>query len=87
MLLTGLGLAAGLLLVGWCIAAGLVSPLSETVQTLQRMATGDLTTQLTFDAQDEVGQMATSLNYAMQSLGAALSGEDLTSSTLMPTKM
>jgi methyl-accepting chemotaxis protein len=57
---------------GWFIARGIEAPLRRTVQALEAVAEGDLSTQLELDSQDEIGQMVKALNHALQKISAAL---------------
>jgi methyl-accepting chemotaxis protein len=47
-------------------------PLHKTVTVLERVADGDLVTELEISGQDEVGQMAAALNRAVQSMRTAI---------------
>jgi methyl-accepting chemotaxis protein len=89
-ILLGLVLLAALAL-GWWLARRIVSPLQETVDVLDAVATGDLTRELAVAGRDEVAQMGTALNTTtarMREAMAAIAGsaaslsaqsEDLTS--------
>jgi methyl-accepting chemotaxis protein len=66
-----------------CFAAGFISfalgramlrPVGETVRALQALADGDLTVRLAVASGDEMGQMASAVNHALEKLGAALQG-------------
>lgn len=50
------------LLLVFFIARGISRPLAQAVEMIQRLETGDLTTQLDFERKDEIGQMAKALN-------------------------
>jgi methyl-accepting chemotaxis protein len=55
------------------IARAITGPLNKAAGVLQCVAQGDLTARLEVDSQDEVGQMAISLNQAVSSMQEALS--------------
>ncbi len=63
------GLTAGF---GWITIRITVPPLREAVEVLEAVASGDLTRRLDVNTRDEVGQMATALNQALDSLGTAM---------------
>jgi len=54
------------------IARGFAVPLGQAVETLERVADGDLTAALNVHTKDEVGRMAESLNRAVQKLNSTL---------------
>lgn len=54
------------------VASTVASSLAQTVSVLQSMAAGDLSQRMTFESKDEVGQMATSLNAALDNLNQLL---------------
>jgi methyl-accepting chemotaxis protein len=54
------------------IVRGIADPLRQAVDTLERVAGGDLTASLDVHTKDEVGQMATSLNNALENLRTTL---------------
>jgi methyl-accepting chemotaxis protein len=60
------------LTVGPIIARSIVRPLGKTVSVLRAIAGGDFTKRLEVTAQDEVGQMATALNQAVDDIRSAL---------------
>ncbi len=70
-----IGLAVGGMLlglgIGWGISRMIAKPLNQAVGVLQAVAAGDLTKRLEVDTKDEVGQMATALNTAIEKLRAA----------------
>jgi len=70
IVLVAIALAAGM---GWTIARMIAQPLGEAVSTLQAISEGDFTKELKVDTTDEIGQMAASLNQAIQSIREALS--------------
>ena len=65
----GVGLA---LLLGWSIAAMIARPMGKAVEVLEAVAAGDLTRRLDVDTKDEVGQMATALNQAVENMSLTL---------------
>ena len=69
VLLTGAVVA---LFLGFMIARMIANPLIQTVGVLNRVAGGDLTPRLDLNTKDEVGQMGTALNQALDSLGTAM---------------
>ncbi len=54
------------------IVRSVTLPLSKTVETLDRLATGDLTVWLDVDTGDEIGLMARALNKAVEKLNSTL---------------
>jgi methyl-accepting chemotaxis protein len=60
------------LTVGLLIARSIVRPLGKTVSVLRAIAGGDFTKRLEVTARDEVGQMATALNQAIDDMRSAL---------------
>lgn len=54
------------------VARTVASSLAQTVRVLQSMAAGDLSQRMSFESKDEVGQMATSLNAALDNLNELL---------------
>jgi methyl-accepting chemotaxis protein len=58
--------------VGVWIARSISRPVKRTAEELERVAQGDLTVELEFDQNDEVGGMATSLSTALDRLRASL---------------
>lgn len=73
--------------VGACILALFVArkittPLFETVRVLDEVASGNLTSRITIKSQDELGQIGTSLNTALQSLSMAMSAISQNASAL-----
>ena len=68
-LLLSIGLGV---LVTITIVRGIVRPLAQAVEALERVADGDLTATLDVDSKDEVGQMAGALNQAVQKLAETL---------------
>jgi len=58
----------GSLVVAWRLTNSIVPPLREASALLERVAERDLTGHITLDRQDELGQMANSLNTAIRSM-------------------
>ncbi|MBM7775625.1 methyl-accepting chemotaxis protein [Actinokineospora baliensis] len=63
----GLGLLLGLLLA-WRVAAAVTRPLRRVTSVLEAVADGDLTRRADVSSTDEVGQMASALNRATDSM-------------------
>jgi methyl-accepting chemotaxis protein len=59
--------------LGYFISQLISRPLHATVGVLEKVAAGDLTVQLEVETLDEVGQMAASLNCAIEAMRTALS--------------
>src|SRR5579863_7970985 len=57
-----LALAGG---VGTVVTRAITSRLRQTMTVLEQVATGDLTKRINVDSSDEVGQMGTALNVAL----------------------
>ncbi len=72
MLGLGLTIIAIVVLCGWLIIRGITGPLKETVDVLEKVAEGNLTTRLELDSKDELGQMSEALNHTIEKIGAAL---------------
>ncbi len=62
------------LVVAAATARGVAAPLREAADVLKRVAEGDLTPRLAVRARNEVGQMAESLNLALDSLSQVMRG-------------
>ncbi len=62
LVLAALVLAGG---VGMVVTRGITSRLRRTVKVLEQVAAGDLTKRIEVDSADEVGQMGTALNVAL----------------------
>jgi len=58
--------------IAFYITNGITRPLGLTVETLEKVAEGDLTVSLDIDTKDEIGQMATALNQAIEKLNSTL---------------
>jgi methyl-accepting chemotaxis protein len=77
-------LLAGVLLAlfGWWIAALVSRPVGQVRDALNALALGDLTSRAGVDTEDEIGQMARSLDQAQTALRAAMSDIGHSSTTL-----
>ena len=62
LMFVALGLAGG---VGTAVTRAITSRLRQTMKVLEQVATGDLTERINVDSSDEVGQMGTALNVAL----------------------
>jgi methyl-accepting chemotaxis protein len=60
--------------LGYLIAQLLARPLRRAVQVLETVADGDLTQRLDLATKDELGQMATALNRALESMDSTVRG-------------
>jgi methyl-accepting chemotaxis protein len=58
--------------ISFFIVRGITGPLSHAVTTLQLVAGGDLTASLAVHTKDEIGQMATALNAALEKIRSTL---------------
>jgi methyl-accepting chemotaxis protein len=68
-----LGIAIGLsMLVSLLIARLITGPVKETIQVIQRIAEGDLTQEIELTSQDEIGQLAQSVNTMRLKMGDAV---------------
>ncbi|MHB1310928.1 MAG: methyl-accepting chemotaxis protein, partial [Gemmatimonadaceae bacterium] len=68
-------LAIGIILalaLGYLTARAIAGPLGEAVTVLGRVAEGDLTPRLKVYSKDELGEMATALNSALESLNTSM---------------
>ncbi len=83
-LMLGAGCLALVLAVGLAllITRSISGPLRKAVKVLGDVAKGDLTSRLDVSTTDEVGQMATSLNTALESVAGAMSAIAGNSTTL-----
>ena len=54
--------------IAMIITASIVNPLSSAVEAAQRLATGDVSTEINSDSKDEVGQLQRSMGQMIQSL-------------------
>jgi methyl-accepting chemotaxis protein len=63
--------------IAWRVAGSISKPLTQTSKVLQQVATGDLTTSLSILGDDEVGQMAVSLNETIIGIRTALQAEQV----------
>ena len=73
LIVLGLVILTAMVICGGIIARGIVGPVAQIVKFLQALASGDLTGRLAVESQDEVGEMAESLNRATESMRVALS--------------
>jgi methyl-accepting chemotaxis protein len=65
-----LGIAIGLsVLISLLTARLITSPVSETMRVIQRIAEGDLTQEIELTSQDEIGQLAQSVNTMRMKMG------------------
>ena len=71
VLAIGCGLIVAVISAAAWIVRGITGPLRRTVQTLRDVAKGDLTKRVAVRANDEFGQMADSLNQALEGLHRA----------------
>jgi len=62
------------LVVGFVMSGRISRPLVSAVAVLQKVAQGDFTGRLNLDTKDELGQMATALNTAIEEMREALRG-------------
>lgn len=69
---TAVGGAIALVLCGWFVSLSTTRPLRKAVTTLEELADGRLDTRLDVASKDEVGQMATALNRAIERLRGAM---------------
>ena len=67
-----LGAIALAIALGLLIARMIARPLDAAVRVLEAVARGDLSKRLDMDTTDEVGQMATALNQALDMMGSAV---------------
>lgn len=61
------------LLVAWLMTRSITRPLKETLSSAQRIAEGDLTSEITSTRSDELGQLMTAVNTMNQSLRTIIS--------------
>jgi methyl-accepting chemotaxis protein len=59
------------LVVGALIARGITRPLNETMQVLEKVAAGELTTRVEVTSRDELGRMGLALNHSIDALRQA----------------
>lgn len=78
VLLVG-GVLLGLILAIW-ISRQFSRPLAQAVKILRKVAAGDLTPQLEIESKEEVGQMASALNQALENLRMLL--DEVTTSSI-----
>ncbi len=72
--LIAVGVIAGLLVGGltFYIGNGIVAPLHKTVEVLNEVSTGNLTSRLAVNGSDEIAQMGKALNETIENLSRAL---------------
>ncbi len=68
----GLLVLVAVLVLCTIIAKGILHPLTRTMAVLADVAKGDLTRRLDVDTKDEIGQMGTALNQALEKLSVAM---------------
>ncbi|MGC2209111.1 MAG: methyl-accepting chemotaxis protein [Candidatus Korobacteraceae bacterium] len=71
LLVLGLALTFGLI-TATVITRNITEPLQRAAQVLAKVAKGDLTDHLEIASQDELGELAESLNHTMEALGSTL---------------
>ncbi len=71
LVLLGGSIALGLV-VAFILARIITRPLGKAVEVLQAVAEADFSKRIDIDSQDEVGQMAVSVNQAAEAIGVAL---------------
>lgn len=74
LLILSLVAASSAFLFGLMLARMIGNPLVRSVEVLNAVAEGDFTQELDIDSKDEVGQMATALNRAVEEMKIALTG-------------
>ena len=74
LMLVALGLAGG---VGVVVTRAITSRLKQTMAVLEQVATGDLTKRIDVNSSDEVAQMGTALNLALDRVGERARGQRL----------
>ncbi len=72
LMLVALGLAGG---VGAVVTRAITSRLKQTIAVLEQVATGDLTKRIDVRSSDEVAQMGTALNLALDRVGERARGQ------------
>jgi len=72
MLSLGFAIVAVVVICGWLVIRGITGPLKQTVNLLELVAEGNLTSRLNLDSKDELGQMAEALNHTIEKIGAAM---------------
>jgi methyl-accepting chemotaxis protein len=61
-------------LLGWAVQRSILGNLRRAVEALEQVAKGDLTATMEITAQDEIGQMASSLARALEAMRSAMQG-------------
>ncbi len=76
--LIAIGLVIAVIIVGAAVwlARSISSPLKRNVSKLQDVSRGDLAVEFEVDSADEVGQMSTAINTALESIGETLAQVD-----------
>ncbi|MGH1491016.1 MAG: methyl-accepting chemotaxis protein [Acidimicrobiales bacterium] len=72
----GLFIMAATALIGLLLARSIANPLRRNVAALEDVSTGDLSVRFEVGGQDEVGQMSSALNRALDSIGGTLTHVD-----------
>ncbi len=72
LMLAALGLAIG---IGALVSRSITTRLRQTVKVLEQVAAGDLTKRIGVDSSDEVGQMGTALNAALDGVDERARGQ------------
>lgn len=75
----GIGVAAAIALtfLGFWLATGIARPVQQTAAAIQGLASGNLSTRLTFRSDDEVGRMGNSMNEALESISRAIGTQEV----------
>ncbi|MGH9398323.1 MAG: methyl-accepting chemotaxis protein [Terriglobia bacterium] len=72
LMVVGIIIIIAVSLLSWAIAVGILTPLGLTVGVLGHVSEGDLSKRLQVDSNDEIGQMGTALNKALEKIGGAM---------------
>ncbi len=67
------------LLIGWLVRKRATEPVTSVANTIQKIATGDLTHKIEFESQDEIGALTTNVNNMVSDMNQTLSQVVLTS--------
>lgn len=81
-LLVMLAAIAVSVLLSLLIAKVITGPLKKAMETIERIAQGDLTQELALTSQDEIGKLAQSVDEMRQKMGEAVGGSVATSQSL-----
>jgi two-component system sensor histidine kinase CpxA len=65
----------GIVLMGWSLSMGIVSPLLRVAKTVDRFGAGDLSARISSDRKDEIGNLARSFNYMADRIETLLIAE------------